>query len=55
MTDEARANLEAMGETRVRHALSQGLLVSHLIQPAHEWLDELAARVAADAKKKKGA
>lgn len=38
---EARATLEAIGEKRLRHLLSQGMLVSHLMQPAYAWLDEL--------------
>lgn len=42
--DEIRATLEAMGEAKVRHMLSQQLMVHHLIVPAHEWLTELDQR-----------
>lgn len=39
--DEIRTTLEAMGEAKVRHLLSQQLMVHHMIVPAHEWLTEL--------------
>lgn len=41
--DDARAALDAMGPDRVRHLLKQGMMVTHLMVPAYEWLDELDA------------
>ena len=42
--DAKRLNLMALGEVKVRHLLSQQLMVHHMIQPAHAWLDELDAK-----------
>ena len=45
MTDEEkRKALEELGEKRVRHLLSQSMMVHHLIVPAYGWLDELDAK-----------
>lgn len=52
MADPAtvRATLEAMGERSVRRALDGGMMVWHLVQPAHAWIEELdQAREAKDA------
>jgi hypothetical protein len=50
-----RGLLEAMGETKVRMALEQGVLVWHLHEPALAWLGELNDAKAAKAKEKQGA
>jgi hypothetical protein len=44
-----RSVLQAMGESRVRRALANGELVQHLVQPAHEWLDEIESKGNSDA------
>ena len=45
--DEIRAQLEAMGSAKVKHLLSQQLLVHHLVVPAFAWLAEKEAENAA--------
>ena len=41
-TDEEKIGvLETMGEAKVRFAIENGMLVWHLVQPAHEWLAEI--------------
>jgi hypothetical protein len=46
---QIRSQLEAIGPARVRHLLSQQLLVHHLVKPAFDWLAELDAEEAANA------
>ena len=41
MDEATQQTLDGMGETRIRLALQNGTLVSHLMVPAYEWLDAL--------------
>jgi hypothetical protein len=43
MTEEERDTLEKIGHATVKRLIATGMLVSHLIVPAHEWLDKKEA------------